>query len=327
MDFEKEISENYNLKIKSFNPFRDAILAVTAEDRYIIKKSNLSSDRLIFINEAKEHLKKNGFENLDEYICTINGSPFIEIDNNNYVMTRFMDGMECNFDNKNDIMNISRLLASFHKASKGFFPKSGIIARSDLGKIPVFFSKRLDEIKKLKKVAKKGKSKFDYLFLQYVDYYCDIAEKAINSLNDSNYNELVNRAKLEGVFCHHDFTHHNVIFYNKKYYLINFDFCCYELKIYDIANFLRRKMRKCNWDINEAKIILNEYKQIENIDMDEMEVLKIILQFPQKFWRVSNKYYNSKRSWSEKSFVVRLQEVIEELEYHERFIKDFNSLF
>ena len=169
--------------------------------------------------------------------------PFISIENSNYVLTNYIEGTECNFDNKNDITNISKLLAEFHKASKGFKPSENIIIRSDLGKIPLFFAKRLDEIKKLKKVAKKGKTKFDYLFLENFDYFCRIGEQAHSLINSSNYEELVNKTRDDGVFCHHDFTHHNIIHSDKKYYIVNFDFCCFEIKIYDIANFLRRKMR------------------------------------------------------------------------------------
>jgi CotS family spore coat protein len=327
MNLEKEVSENYDIDIKSFGPFKDGFLVVTNNEKLILKKSNLSNERLLFIHAAKEHLFKNKFENIDRYICTYDGKPFISVENTNYVMINYIEGIECNFDNKSEIVNISRLLASFHKASKGFAPQGNIVKRSDLGKMPLLFSKRLDEIKKLKKVAKKGKTKFDYLFLQNYDYFSNIAEHALNSINNSNYKEIVNKTREDGIFCHHDFTHHNILHTDKKYFIVNFDFCCYELKVYDIANFLRRKMRKCNWSINEARIILNEYRQIEEITEDEMKILKIILQFPQKFWRVVNKYYNSKRSWSEKSFVIRLQEVIDEIESHKQFIENFDQLF
>lgn len=326
VDLEKEVSDNYDIEIKSFNTFKDAFLIVSNNEKLVLKKSILSDERLLFIHAAKEHLNRNNFVNIDKYLCTADGSPFITIENSNYVLTKHLEGVECNFDNKNDIINISRLLASFHKASKGFVAPGNTIIRSDLGKIPLFFGKRLDEIKKLKKVAKKGKTKFDYLFLENYDYFCNIGEEALNLINNSKYDKLVDKTREEGIFCHHDFTHHNIIHTDKKYYIINFDFCCYEVKVYDIANFLRRKMRKCDWDINEAKLILNEYRQVEEISPDELAVLKIILQFPQKFWRVINKYYNSKRSWSEKSFVIRLQEVIDEIPYHKEFIERFDML-
>lgn len=156
-DLEKELTDKYNIDIKNFSAFRDAFLVVTSIEKLILKKSNLSSERLLFIHGAKEHLIKNSFMQIDRDICTKEGSPFLTIENCNYVLTRHIEGTECNFENKNDIINISKLLAAFHKASKGFIPPENAGMRSDLGKIPLLFSKRLDEIKKLKKVAKRGK--------------------------------------------------------------------------------------------------------------------------------------------------------------------------
>lgn len=327
MDLGKEVSEAYNIHVDSINAFRDGFIILSDQGKLFLKKSNLSEERLLFIHAAKEHLISNNFPYIDQDVCTKDGIPFISMDNGRCVLTHVIEGTECNFDNRTEILNISRLLAHFHHATKGFSPPNHCMVRSDLGKIPVFFEKRLDEIKKLKKVAKKGKTKFDYLFLQYYDYFCNLAEEAINMIQDYQYKEVVEKTRAAGIFCHHDVTHHNIIHSDKNYYLVNFDFCCFEIKVYDIANFLRRKMRKCHWDIHEAKLILNEYRQVEEISQEEMMVLKIILQFPQKFWRVINKYYNSKRSWSEKSYVFRLQEVIDEIEEHKAFIEKFNLEF
>ncbi len=80
-------------------------------------------------------------------------------------------------------------------------------------------------------------------------------------------------------------------------------------------------MRKCEWDISKTELIIDSYNSVEPLSADEMAVMKIILKFPQKFWRVVNRYYNSRRSWSERSFVARLQEVIEEIGPHREFIK------
>lgn len=85
-------------------------------------------------------------------------------------------------------------------------------------------------------------------------------------------------------------------------------------------------MRKCNWDISKVEVILDKYCSVEPITREELEVMKLILQFPQKFWRVANKFYNSRRSWSERSFMGKLQEVVDEMEDHRRFLADFEKL-
>lgn len=325
-DIEKQILSKYNLEAKCILPYRDGFLINTAEGRKFLKKCFQHEERIIFIHAAKEHLYNNSFKTLDRYICTTEEKPYINHEGAIYTLCDFTEGTECNFDSRNDIAGASRLLANMHKASKGFVePKEGI-SKSDLGKLPQYFTKRLEEIKKLKKVARRGKSKFDYLFLEYVDYFFALGEDAINKISNNIYDELVAEARREGGFCHHDYTHHNLVIKDNKMYVMNFDFCCYELKVYDLANLLRRKMRKCNWNPTEAKFIMDQYRKIEPLGEKDLYVLKTMLQFPQKLWRVINKYYNSKRSWSEKSYICKLQEVIDEIEYHKEFMNKFDSI-
>jgi spore coat protein I len=85
-------------------------------------------------------------------------------------------------------------------------------------------------------------------------------------------------------------------------------------------------MRKCDWDIGKAGMIISAYSSVEPLDSDETAVLKLMLMFPQKFWRVINRYYNSRRSWSERSYLTRLQEVISEVEPHKKFMEDFDKI-
>ena len=160
--------------------------------------------------------------------------------------------------------------------------------------------------------------------MEYIDYFYELGEDAIKRLYNSKYNDLVKKTRREGLFCHHDYTHSNIIFDGNKTSVINFNFCSFELKVYDIANLLRRKMRKCNWDSKEAKVIIDSYASIEPVSMDEFIIMKIILQFPQKFWRVINKYYNSRRTWREKNYYSRIYEAIEEIDYHKRFLEEFD---
>lgn len=327
LEIDREILLKYSLDIKSFIPFRDGFIINTSKGKKVLKKSEFCADRIMFIHSVKEYLHENGFTNLDRYVCTHDGIPSLEIDGVNYTISDLTEGRECNFDSRDDIIKASQLLASLHKASKGYVPPGDCNPKDDLGNLPMYFQKRLDEIKKLKKIAKKGRSKFDYLFLDCYDYFYELGDDAIRSLNNSTYTKLVEEARNCGIICHHDFTHHNIVCGEDKVFLTNFDFCCLELKVYDIANLLRRKMRKCDWDIAQAGVILDKYSEIEHISKEEFVIMKIILQFPQKLWRVVNKYYNSKRGWSEKSYVLKLQEVVDEIKYHKPFIERLDELY
>jgi CotS family spore coat protein len=318
---DREVSEVFGLEVRNMVPYKDTFLIVTPQGRKVIRKMPFSPERLNFVHGAKEHLADKGFTGVDRYLCTLSGEPYFNFDNGCYTLVDFIDGRECNFDNDLDVKRAAVALAEMHKASRGYLAPAGCKVQDDLGKLPGYFSKRLDDIRKMKKQGKRGKGRFDQLFLEYVDYFFDMGENAAQELNSSGYARLVEITREEGIFCHHDYTHHNIIMEDEKVSLVNFDYCCFELKIYDIANFIRRKMRKCEWDISKTELIIDSYNSVEPLSADEMAVMKIILKFPQKFWRVVNRYYNSRRSWSERSFVARLQEVIEEIGPHREFIK------
>jgi len=326
-DINYEIAELFDFQIKAIVPYKDFYVVNTSKGKKALKKCTSSPGRILFVHGAKEHLYNNNFRNVDRFICTADGKPYIYIGEDIYTMTDFIEGRECDFNSRDDIVKASRLLASLHKASRGYKPPYGCIIQDDLGKLPFYFEKRLGELRRLKKVAGKRKSEFDYLYINSADYFIRAGEDAIKLLYQSNYNDLVNRARNEGIFCHHDFTYHNIICDENKTFITNFNYSCFELKLYDIANFLRRKMRKCNWDLKEAGIIIDEYRSIEDISKDEFLILWIMLKFPQKFWRVANRYYNSRRSWAERVYTLKLQEVIDEIDYLEPFLKKFEILF
>ncbi|HEX2945339.1 MAG TPA: CotS family spore coat protein [Clostridia bacterium] len=324
---EREIAENYGLDVKNLFPYKDTYMIVTAQGRKVIKKIPFSADRLKFVHGAKEHLANKGFKNTDRYICTLTGEPGFFFNNGCYTLTDFSEGRESNFDSDSDVELAALALADLHKASRGYSAPEDCKVQDDLGKLPGFFSKRLDDIKKMKKQAKKGKSRFDQLFLQYVDYFFDLGEKASQELEASDYSELTERTRAEKLFCHHDYTHHNILMEGDRVIVTNFDYCCHELRVYDIANFIRRKMRKCDWDISKTELIIKAYSSVDALNSEELAVMKIILQFPQKFWRVVNRYYNSRRSWSEKSFIMRLQEVIDEVAPLNTFLSEYQKLY
>lgn len=325
LGMEREIAENYGLDVRNLFPYKDMLVVTTPYGRKALKRIPFSPERIIFVHGAKEHLTGNDFERVDRYICTSSGQPYFIYSGSCYCLTDYIDGRESNFDNDSDVRLAARVLAQLHNASKGYVAPLGSKVQDELGRLPLYFVKRLDDIKKMRKQAKKGKSKFDELFLQYAQYFVETAEDAIDELASSHYKELVEKARGEGLFCHHDFTQHNIIMAGERATVTSFDYCCFELRIYDLANLIRRKMRKCDWDISKAELIINSYNSVEPITEDELYVMKIILRFPQKFWRVVNRYYNSRRCWSERSSVIRLQEVIDEVGPFEEFLRRYDT--
>ncbi|MHB8065845.1 MAG: CotS family spore coat protein, partial [Ruminiclostridium sp.] len=204
----------------SISHYRDMFIANTDNGKRLIKISALKPDRINFIAEVKAHLLNNGFENIDKNIYTNTGSSCISFNDQTVYMSKYIEGRECNLDSKEETIKCARLLAKMHKASNGCICSENSSARSELGRLPSCYRKRLDEIKKLKKNAQKGKLKFDSLMSKHVDYFYELGEKAISLLDTSDYFELVEDAEKNRNVSHHDFNHHNIFVQNDEMYLI-----------------------------------------------------------------------------------------------------------
>jgi len=325
-DIERDIFSQYKLTVKNIIPDRNGFILTTNQGKYIFKENNIHPGRIMFIHGAKEHLYVNGFKNIDRYLCTIKGEPYIILQEKCYTLSRYFEGRECDFNNENDVKKATNLLASLHAASKGYIPSPESMVKDELGKLPDVFAKRLREMKRMEKIALKRRGKFDYIYLSYVNYFYELGKEALDYIFSPIYSKLVEETRKEGSFCHHDFTYSNIVFSDSEAAVINFEYCCFDLKVYDLANLIRRRMRKCNWDIEEAKVITDEYRKIERLSPEDFYVMKVILQFPQKFWRVANRYYNSRRSWTERILIEKLKEAVDEIESHKKFLENYETI-
>lgn len=215
--------------------------------------------------------------------------------------------------------------------------------KCELGQTADTFTKRLAELKKFRRMAKKRCDKFDYAYLAVADYYCSLAEHVCEGMANSSYQSVTDYYRKTGCLCHRDFTAHNIlmppggtadgtggntgsIFEGSDpqgFAVLGFDNVCIEIPVYDLANFIRRRMRKSGWSPQDAELIVKEYDRVKPVSPEEIEILKLLLQFPQKLWRIVNKYYNSRKVWCEKSCLSKLAEVENERLPLAEFTKHF----
>lgn len=320
------IEATYGIKVTSIKPCRAGYVLETEKGKKHLRQCQCSENRILYVHGAKEHLFNNGFVNLDTYSVTVNNKPFMEIEGQNYVMTPFIEARECEFSDDTDTIRASTALAQMHIAGIGFKHEYESIS-GDLGKLPESLGKRYDEILRMRRKAERERGAFDYIYLDCVDKFIELAEESLSLLGGTEYPRLVKKTFIEGGICHHDYSYQNILIKGHTTFITGFECCTEELRIYDLVNLLRRKMRKCNWNPQKASLLLDAYGEIAPVSKDEISVMKAMLLFPQKFWRVANKYYNSRRSWAQKNFTGMLEEVIAEYNDHVRFMKQFDKLF
>ena len=329
-------------------------------DCYILKPAMESADRKFFTYAMQVHLSETGFPNTDRILKTSCGSIFIELCGRIYSCSRMPQGRQCTVENDADLKESARLLALMHQSSAGFTPDRAVkimsdvlppeqnpacYVRNELGSILPLYEHRSSELCRFKRLASRSRGRFDYEYLSIADYYCDVAASMCQALSESQYISLSKAYLDQGAICHKDYTSHNILFFPNPQELreknmepasgrgqgacecaggiLNFDAAAIDLPLFDITNLVKRRMRKCGWRASDADSIFNNYSKIRPLSADEIAIIKIVLNFPQKLWRIVNKYYNSRRSWCEKSCLLKLSEIKKERMQIDDFLKSF----
>ena len=327
---EFEIERQFNIKIESIKPNRGVYYVKSDKGLRCLKKINFGIQKLLFVYGAKEHLINNGFDTVDRYVLNIDGLPYALVNEDIYTLSQWLEGRECDFQNKNDLVIAAKNLAKLHIASRGYEPPENSKLKSDLGRWPHLMEKRIKSFDKMKDMARKKsmKTPFDLNYVKAVQFYKDLGKRAMNVLEDSRYMDICRITEEEKSFCHHDYTYHNIVIDNEnRVNIIDFDYCKREVGTYDIANFMIKVLKRVDWNIEYANIILDSYNSVNPLREEEYRVIFAFLLFPQRFWRLSNRYYYNEVNWAQNTFNKKIDELINEEEVYLRFIDTFKQVY
>src|SRR5660398_26574 len=236
---EFEIERQYGIKIESIRPNKGVYFLKTDDGAKCLKKINYGTQKLLFVYGAKEHLANNGFDKVDRYFLNTEGNPYALVNEDIYTLSTWIDGRECDFHNEDDLTSASKQLAYMHIASKGYEPPENSKLKTDLGRWPHLMEKRIKSFDKMKDMIRKKKNlktDFDINYIKSVDAQKELGKRAMAILDDSLYFDICRQTEEEKGFCHHDYTHHNIIIdKNNDVNIIDFDYCKREVKAFDLS--------------------------------------------------------------------------------------------
>lgn len=327
---EVEIERQFDIKIESLKPNKGVYYLKTDKGFRCLKKVNYGIQKLLFVYGAKEHLINSGFTTVDRYCLNVEGNPYAIVNEDIYTLSQWIDGRQCDFHNTEDLVNSARNLAKMHIASKGYEPPENSKLKTDLGRWYNLMEKRVKSLDKMRDMSRKSsnKSSFELNYIKTVDFYKNLGKRAIKVLNDSKYSELCKFAEEEKGFCHHDYTYNNIIIDNyNNINVIDFDYCKREIRAYDISNFMIKVLKRTDWDIQYANIIINAYNEVSPLSKEEYKVIFAFLLFPQRFWRLSNRYFYNEVSWTKNTFNNKIENLIKEQEKYNNFIENFKKSY
>ncbi|NKF06423.1 CotS family spore coat protein [Clostridium gasigenes] len=325
---EFEIERQFDIKIEVIKANKGIYYLKSNKGERCLKRINYGPQKLLFVCGAKDHLINNGFKGVDKYYLNIEGEPYALVNEDLYTLSEWLDGRECDFHNIEEVKIAARTLAKMHEASKGYDPPENSKLKSDLGRWPSLMAKRIKSLDKMRDMVRKknNKNNFDLIYLKSMEFYKEIGKKALKTLEESNYIELCEIAENDKNFCHHDYTYHNIIIdKDENVNIIDFDYCKREVRTFDISNFMTKVLKRVNWDMNFAKAIIDSYNEVSELREDEYKVLFAYMQFPQRYWRLANRYYYNEVNWGQNTFASKIESIIKEQEQFLLFLENFKN--
>ena len=139
------------------------------------------------------------------------------------------------------------------------------------------------------------------------------------------YEDYYKQSVENGCFLHGNYTHHSVLVLSEEEMaVLGFDKVTKGVQIQDFYLLFRKMMEKWDWDIQLGSSLLEAYNKIRTISKEEYHILKVLVSYPEKFWKVANQYYNNRKSWIPEKNMQKLLQTMEQVKKKEECIQ---SLF
>lgn len=321
--------EEFGYRLKKSISHKNYNIIFSDKGLFLLKKIDYKVPEILFIHGVKEHLASNGFDNLDKYIM-VNGMPYVKYDKDYYVMTKIIRGRKSNPHNLTEILKASETLARLHNAARNYNSAGEIEVRSNIGKLQEDYLERCQDFIYIKNLVKMKttKDKMDSLFLKGIDTFYDMALEAVKLLQKNGYFEFCEEKSLEKYICHNDYKNSNIIIDRYgEFNIINFDHCKFELRCFDIANFIMDTVNKLGWNFESALEILEAYDNVIGIEEKEYKLMAAFLQFPQDIWEINAKHYYENYNYFRHRCHIELRRKIEKLPQRMKFFKKYNKEF
>jgi Ser/Thr protein kinase RdoA (MazF antagonist) len=313
----------------------------------------------LFENKVKEHLSLHGYQNTDLFVKTLEDEIISEDSAGcQYIMKNWFWGEECNLKELSQIEAASANLARLHCILNDVDFTKEQLEHNISPDLMETFDKRNRELKRVKAYIrdKRQKNEFELTYLNYYDVFYEQGIQAANRLAKSAYSQLITDSIAKRNVCHGNYTYHNIIMLKSKTDAMsktyvppgwinkqplmatelggggnfiattNFEKAYIGLQICDLYQFVRKVMEKNDWDILYGSNIIEAYDRVKPISKEELNVLYLLLLYPEKFWKITNFYYNGKKSWVSGRNTQKLNTIGEQNAKKEMFLQKLESI-
>lgn len=298
-------SKIYQVKFKDTDKQRAVYKIYSNGNEYCLKKIYYEVDELLFIYSALEWLYRNNI-NVPRILSTKTHGRYVNYHGMLFILTDWLKGAKCDFDNIEDVNLASRNLGKLHSISLGFEPILGSKHKCGFNNLAQSLTKHTLQLINNEKHTKNYN---DYFSKIYMLSFTDSMTLATLACNIANTIDISNLSKS---ICHNDYVSKNLIVNDGEIFVIDFDKCKDDYCALDISYCLRRLLRRENtwWNCDLAINFLQQYELNHTLTIDDYKYILAYLTFPQKYWKLSRDYYSNISKCNKQAFVNLLNKCV-----------------
>jgi len=165
------------------------------------------------------------------------------------------------------------------------------------------------------------KSPFEIAFLKGYDQMYFWADRVLKILENMDLDSVFKEAEAENHMVHGDYNYHNLLVCQEGMAVTGFEHAHRDVQMEDLYYFLRKCMEKHHYDERLGYRMMRAYDSVNNLGKKERDYLAIRLAYPEKFWKIANRYYNSHKAWLSGRNIEKLEKVVAQEDAREQFLQ------
>lgn len=307
------ILSQYDIEIHEVTKGRGAFICDTDKGRKLLLPFRGSKEKGLQLRRFLSALEENAFV-VEQIELTKNQEAVSEdaYSGERFILKTYIEGEEISTGKLEEMKEAVRLLAIYHNTTERIEPW-----RAEENRVELWHRHYRELIKVRNYIrGRKKKGEFEQIYMNNFERNRTSAENSLVIL------ERQSKADIRCVFCHGDYNQHNILRCNGKYQIVHLENAYYSWGMIDLANFVRKMLEKNDWNPEIGTTLISEYDRYRPIKKEEYRQLYGLLLFPEKFWKVSNHYMNSRKTWISGRDIDKLKKVIEQEEKRLNFLEN-----
>lgn len=313
------VLENYDMEVTRTFKGRGTIVCETGKGFRVLKEYKGNTDKLELLDLLQSEL--NETVKTDRLIRNKDGGLFCkDTDGTVYIVKEQLDGRECNYKSEDEILQAFRIMAKLHM---GMRHTGEIIKVLPFHYYAEEMEKHTIECKHARNYLRKLKIKSDFerALLKEYGYFMQKAEDILKQVKAEDKSVYENFVRTNGFFCHGDYQYHNVVFMKNDIAVINLERFALDSGVRDFYLLFRKISEKTDWSVSLGEKMLDAYQSNRSFSPIELKQLYYRLSYPEKFWKIVNFYYNSKKSWIPDKNMEKLESLVNQERAKEKLLK------